>query len=111
MTRPARLSVALGLTLLVGAAGQGRGADRAEAEAGRILETQVRPILQAHCLACHGGEKKIKGGLRLSSRKDLLTGGDSGPAVSLEKPEDSLLLLAVNHQDRKMPPRGKLPQA
>src|SRR5437764_579222 len=62
MTRSARLFVALGLTLLVGAAGQGRGADKAEAEPGRFFEAQVRPILQAHCLACHGGEKKIKGG-------------------------------------------------
>ncbi len=110
MRRTAWLAGALGL-LLLEAGGSGRAADGPEAEPGRFFQTQVQPILQAHCLACHGGEKKIKGGLRLTSRKAILEGGDSGPAVSLEKPHESLLLQAVNHQDLKMPPRGKLPQA
>ena len=71
---------------------------------------QVKPILQAHCVSCHSGEKP-QGGLRLTSRAALLKGGDSGPAVSLDKPADSLLLAAVNYQGRQMPPQGKLPQA
>jgi hypothetical protein len=83
------------------------------AEKARFFETQVRPILQANCFACHGGEEKIKGKLRLTTREGLLKGGDSGPAVSLEKPDESLLLRAVGYSDDdlKMPPRGKLPQA
>src|SRR5205823_3821565 len=76
-------------------------------------EKDVRPLLQAHCLNCHGGEAKIKGGLRLTSRADVLKGGDSGPAVNLDKPGESLLLKAVNQvdDDLKMPPKGKLPPA
>jgi mono/diheme cytochrome c family protein len=80
-------------------------------EPARFFETQVRPILQAQCLTCHGGGKKVRGGLRLTSRELLLKGGDSGPAVLFQKPDDSLLLQAVNYEDRKMPPRAKLPQA
>ena len=62
-------------------------------------------------MSCHGGDKKIKGGLRLTSREAILKGGDSGPAVDLDKPEQSLLLQAVNYREPKMPPKGKLPQA
>jgi mono/diheme cytochrome c family protein len=76
-------------------------------------EKDVLPILQAHCLNCHGGEAKIKGGLKVTSRADVLKGGDSGPAVTLDKPESSLLLKAVGYadDDLKMPPKGKLPPA
>jgi mono/diheme cytochrome c family protein len=81
------------------------------AEGPKFFETQVQPILQAHCFTCHGREGKVKGRLRLTNREALLKGGRHGPAVSLTKPEDSLLLQAVNHQDLKMPPTGKLPQA
>ena len=76
-----------------------------------FFEKQVAPILTAHCLNCHGAEAKVKGGLKLTSRAAVLEGGDSGPAVDLTKPSDSLLLKAINHaDDLKMPPKGKLPQ-
>src|SRR5579862_6454666 len=74
-----------------------------------FFETKVRPILKANCLSCHG--ESASGGLRLTSRAALLKGGNSGPAVSLQKPDDSLLLHAINYQGRQMPPGGKLPQA
>src|SRR5207244_2840207 len=41
----------------------------------------------------------------------VLKGGGSGPAVSLAKPGESLLIRAVNYQGRQMPPQGRLPQA
>ena len=75
-----------------------------------FFESKVRPVLQARCVACHGGGK-AKGGLDLSSREGLLKGGDRGPAVSLEAPGQSVLVEAINHRDLKMPPKGKLPQA
>src|SRR5262245_40038177 len=81
------------------------------AEQAAFFEKEVRPILAAHCVACHGGEEKIKGGLKLTSRADVLKGGRSGPAVDVEKPDDSLLLDAINYRSPKMPPKGKLPQA
>jgi mono/diheme cytochrome c family protein len=80
-------------------------------EPGKFFDAEVKPILQAHCLACHGDGKKIRGGFRLTSREELLKGGDQGPAVSLENPDESLLVQAVNYRDLKMPPKGKLPQA
>jgi mono/diheme cytochrome c family protein len=88
-----------------------RSADGPKATQSNFFDTQVRPILQANCLACHGGEKKIRGGLRLTSRELILKGGNTGPAVSLEKPEDSLLLQAINYRDLQMPPKGKLSQS
>src|SRR5438046_576781 len=41
-----------------------------------FFEKQVRPLLARHCLKCHG-EKKAEAGLRLTSSKSLLAGGDS----------------------------------
>jgi cytochrome c553 len=82
------------------------------AEAGKFYDEQVRPILEAHCGSCHGAEKKVKGGLRMTTREGLLKGGHNGPAISLEKPDASLFLDAIHHRNNlKMPPRGKLPQA
>jgi Protein of unknown function (DUF1553)/Protein of unknown function (DUF1549)/Planctomycete cytochrome C len=74
-----------------------------------FFETKVRPVLEARCVDCHGGGK-VKGGLDLSNREGLLKGGDSGQAVSLETPGESLLVGAINHRELKMPPKGKLPQ-
>ena len=75
-----------------------------------FFQKQVKPILQANCFSCHGAKKNVKGGLRLTSRKGILKGGDSGPAVSEKDPDESLLLEAINYQDYEMPPKGKLPQ-
>ncbi len=74
-----------------------------------FFEKKVLPILQAKCFKCHGGSRQ-RGGLSLASRKGLLLGGDRGPAVSLKKPAESLLLEAINYRDGlEMPPSGKLP--
>lgn len=81
------------------------------AESVTFFQNEVQPILKANCFACHGGDKKVKGGLRLTSREALLKGGNSGPAITLDNPEQSLLLQAVNYGELRMPPKGKLPQA
>src|SRR5687768_1954184 len=75
-----------------------------------FFEKEVLPVLKANCFKCHG-DGKTKGGLSLASRDGVLKGGDSGPAVSLEKPEASHLLKAINYKDGlEMPPNGKLAQ-
>jgi cytochrome c553 len=72
------------------------------------FETEIRPLLIAHCGKCHGPEKH-RGGLRLDSRESMLEGGDSGAAIVPGRPADSLLLSAVRHDgDLKMPPDRKL---
>ena len=70
-----------------------------------LFEERIRPVLVGQCLQCHGPEKQ-KGGLRVDSRKALLQGGDSGPAVVPGQPDQSLLLKAVRHteKDLRMPP-------
>jgi hypothetical protein len=78
-----------------------------------FFEKKVRPILIEHCLECHGAEgKKVKGGLRLIGRAELLKGGDSGPAVVPGEPAKSRLIQAVHQvEELKMPPKGRLPAA
>src|ERR1043166_5572731 len=78
------------------------------AEQVKFFESQVRPILQTNCVPCHGGEKP-SGGLSLLSREAALKGGISGPGLIPSKPATSLLVKAINHDGRKMPPQGKLP--
>lgn len=69
------------------------------------FEKHVRPVLVDKCFRCHGGQKD-SGGLRVDSRAALLAGGDSGPALDLEHPSDSLLLLALRRDESvsAMPP-------
>src|SRR5262245_38352032 len=54
----------------------------------------VKPILEAACVSCHG-PKKRKAELRLDSRAAALTGGITGPAIVPGKSGDSLLLKRV----------------
>ena len=69
------------------------------------FEKHVRPILVEKCQACHG-PKKQHGSLRIDSRKALLEGGETGPAIVVGKPEESLLVKAVRRQGTlKMPSR------
>lgn len=73
----------------------------------KFFETQVRPLLVAKCVKCHG-ESKTKGGLRLDSREGLHDGGESGAAVVAGDPKKSLLIEAINYESFEMPPDGKL---
>ncbi len=76
-----------------------------------FFETRIRPLLVEKCWPCHGDTAKIKGGLRLTSRANILTGGDSGPAAIAGDSAASLLVQALRYdQETKMPPKGKLPE-
>ena len=62
------------------------------------FEKKIRPVLVKHCYECHSASSKALGGkLRLDLRDGLLTGGESGPAVSVGKPDSSLLILALKY--------------
>lgn len=80
-----------------------------DVEKAAFFADKVEPILKNHCLKCHGGEGKIRGGLRVDSREAFLKGGDLGPAVELDEPEESLLLEALRYEGLEMPPAGRLP--
>ena len=76
-----------------------------------FFEKDVLPVLKQHCLKCHGDDpEKVKGGLDLTTRRAILDGGDTGPAVNEDKPADSLFLRAIHYKDdeHRMPPKGKL---
>jgi mono/diheme cytochrome c family protein len=77
-----------------------------------FFEKEVFPILRANCFSCHGGEAKVQGNFKLTSRAAILQGGESGdPAAVPGKPEASPLIDAINYAGLEMPPKGKLPQA
>ncbi|HEX7449773.1 MAG TPA: PSD1 and planctomycete cytochrome C domain-containing protein [Pirellulales bacterium] len=87
-------------------AGQPTNTDSSGVE---FFERKIRPLLVQHCYACHG-QGRAKGGLNLENREAMLAGGDSGTAVVLGKPNESLLIAAVGYAgDVQMPPSGKLP--
>jgi mono/diheme cytochrome c family protein len=101
---PARLAPVVALAGLIPIAGPAADPPR---PAAADFDRDVKPLLAAHCLKCHGPDKQ-KGGLRLDRRADALKGGDSGPAIDPGKPADSLLLTLVagDDPDRVMPPTG-----
>jgi len=62
----------------------------ADAPKGPTFEADVLPVLNAHCLQCHGGVHQ-KNGLDLRALPTVLKGGKSGAAVVPGKPAESLL--------------------
>src|SRR6266498_1323768 len=55
---------------------------------------EVKPILEASCIKCHG-RGRDKGDFRIDSRETLLKGGEAGPAVIVGKSSESLLIELV----------------
>lgn len=85
----------------------------AEGESAQF-QRAVLPVLREHCFACHSANTgKTKGGLALDTPEGLAKGGDSGAIVIVHKPDDSRLVQAIRyaHDDLKMPPKGRLPDA
>ncbi len=79
-------------------------------EARLFFETNIRPLFDNNCKACHN-DQTPSSGLSVGSRASLLVGGNRGPAVLPGRPGESLLLRVVRHQGSlKMPPTGKLPE-
>ena len=104
---PARLWGGLLAMLLAGLTVSAQEADRASLQA-EFFEKQIRPLLVAHCVDCHGPEAQ-EAGLRLDSRANLLKGSDNGPVIMPGKPDDSLLVRAIRYEgDLQMPPSEKL---
>ncbi len=80
------------------------------AEDAAFFRTQVHPVLKAHCVKCHGGEK-VKGGLVLTNRAGLVKGGESGPGFDAGAPTNSRLveMMSYKDSDHEMPPAGRRP--
>ncbi|MEY5014771.1 MAG: hypothetical protein RIS92_1129 [Verrucomicrobiota bacterium] len=83
---------------------------KAAEEKHAFFESKIRPALVEHCYECHSADKKQKGGLVLDTREGLLSGGDTGPALTAGAPDKSLIIKALKHQgDLQMPPKKRLP--
>ncbi|MFM7117777.1 MAG: c-type cytochrome domain-containing protein, partial [Planctomycetota bacterium] len=90
-------------------AGHIYGQDTFSAADLEFFEAKIRPILVARCYECHGDEED-SGGLHLTSRAEILDGGDTGPAIDLKNVDESLLVQAIRYKgDNDMPPDSKLP--
>ncbi|MCU0470097.1 MAG: DUF1553 domain-containing protein [Arcicella sp.] len=61
--------------------------------------TQVKPILNKHCIACHGGVKK-QGGFSVLFREEALGKTKSGkPAIIPGDPKHSDFIIRLTHKD------------
>jgi WD40 repeat protein len=87
-----------------------RGDDAgAEPTTGPDYNSQVAPVFQKYCNACHGGGE-AEGGLILDDHQRLLAGGKRGPAIVPGQADQSRLLLVLEGKAKPaMPPEGNEP--
>jgi hypothetical protein len=77
-------------------------------EALAFYEKDVLPILKANCYKCHA-DAKLRGNFSLVTRDLIHKGGDLGPGITPDKPEQSNFVKAINYKDGlEMPPTGKM---
>ena len=86
--------------------------DPAQRERLDFFEKRIRPVLVDRCYSCHSpSAEKVKGNLLLDTRDGLLKGGDLGPSLVPNHPEQGFLIKALKwtDDDLKMPPKKRLP--
>ena len=75
----------------------------------RLFALEIKPLLAAKCLACHGQDPGLlMGGLDLTNEASARRGGQSGrPAILAGEPDASLLYLALSGKGSTlvMPPK------
>ena len=81
-----------------------RAANANEANVDATFETEVSPLLIKRCVECHLG-RHPSGNLLLTTAEGFRKGGDSGPIIDRENPDDSYLLQRIH--DGQMPPEKK----
>jgi uncharacterized membrane protein/mono/diheme cytochrome c family protein len=76
-----------------------------------VYQDIVRPILDAKCISCHNA-KKAEGNLLMTSRAELLAGGDTGnpldSVLDLGKPLMAHRMALPLEDEEHMPPKGKV---
>jgi cytochrome c553 len=89
------------------------GVDVAAAGDGEdLFEKVVRPYLIERCYECHGTHGTREHDLALDWAGGMREGGFSGPAVIPGKPDQSMIMAALRHeQDLPMPKGGPKPSA
>ncbi len=103
------LAMFAGLTP-AGAADNASVAERVPPAAQRPVDfvKDVRPLLETHCVSCHGPDKQ-RSGLRLDVKSAAFQGGDHGPAILAGNGAESPLVQFVARlvPDFEMPPKGE----
>ncbi len=106
LARPARFGLLVFFAVSVSAVSAAR-ADEAS-DGGPVdaawFRTHVEPIFAAHCQRCHGADTQ-KSALNLSTPAGIRQGGESGPILDAEAPQDGTLYQYVH--ERMMPPEGE----
>ncbi len=79
---------------------------------GISYKAQIKPLLAASCIKCHG-EGKAKADYRMDTRDHALTAGDSGEQPIVPGKADESLLVKViegkgEYKESMMPPKGSL---
>ncbi len=69
---------------------------------------EIKPILMRRCASCHGAVRQ-QANLRLDTAELLKKGGESGSVVSIDSPDQSLLISRITAVDDslRMPPPGE----
>lgn len=97
---------------LLASGGLLEGADEISEQDLKFFESKIRPVLVERCYSCHSADAdEIGGRLLLDSREGVLRGGESGPAIVPTKPDESLLIRALQYDGTEMPPESPLPEA
>ncbi len=86
-SRPSLIVTLVLLTIALATLG---GRSRLRADEPVDFATQVWPIIESHCLKCHGAGETFSN-LRLDSPERIMKGGDLGLVVVAGKPDDSPL--------------------
>ena len=87
------------VALIFGASSLNLFALDATPEQVEFFENKIRPVLAESCYECHNSVNKAKAGLALDYRGALLAGSENGSIIELGKPEDSVLIWAIRHED------------
>ena len=69
---------------------------------------EIKPILEASCIKCHG-RGRAKGDFQIDTRETIVRGGETGPAMVVGKSAESYFieLVAGVDPDNVMPKKGK----
>ena len=74
------------------------------AETAPDFESEIAPILLERCVECHQPGNRSSD-LSLTTRETVIVGGESGAAIDIDRPQNSLLLRRII--DGEMPPEEK----
>jgi hypothetical protein len=72
-------------------------------EQSNFFRHKVEPILREHCYGCHSHSSgQMESNLALDWKSGWIIGGDRGTAIVPGKPNESLLIRAVRHEDGEL---------